>query len=1061
MARRKKTPGRNRGSELPHPPGRLPLLGDVAELRGNRPFQRIVEEGRGLGPIFTRKVLGTEITVVSGADLVAELADEQRFSKKVAGALRGVRRFAGDGLFTADNHEPNWARAHDLLLPAFAMSSMRDYHPAMLSVANKLLARWDAAAPEGTVDVPGDMTRLTLDTIGLCGFGFDFESFERAEPHPFVEAMVRGLLHAQNRGRRLPGTARLYRKRDEQHERDIELMSEIVDEVIRERRASGDTSTDDLLGLMLNSDGGLDEVNIRYQVITFLIAGHETTSGALSFALHYLAKHPAVLARAQAEVDALWGEEDDPQPRYEDIGKLRYVRQVLNEALRLWPTAPGFTRAPVEDTVIGGRYPVAEGQPLLVSASLLHRDPVWGDNVDNFDPERFSPEQEKQRPPHAFKPFGTGERECIGRQFALHEATMVLGMLLHRYRLIDHARYQLRIKQTLTIKPAGLTLGLVHRTPRERRSSESRAEPARARRDRTEGRVAAGTPLTLLHGSDLGTSRSTAEQLASEAAKYGFTTSVGPLNEAVDDLPAEGPTVIVASSYNGKPTEDAAEFVSWLESAEQPVARDVPYAVLGVGDRNWVATYQRVPTLIDARLAEAGGQRLLDRGEVDVSGDALGDTDSFGDALWETLLQRYGHGESASRSSSAERPGYVVDELSPGVTAALDAQHGVVPMEVVDRDSLVDTEHPLARAKRFLRVRLPEGHSYRTGDHFAVLPDNRPDQVHRAVELLHLDPEAVIRVRAREGMRRPLPLDRPVRVRELFTHFVEVQDPATAQQIRALAEHNPCPPEEQALRRLAEAPTGESVLDLVEQHPALREHLPLAVLLELLPAMRPRDYSISSSAHYRPGEVDLMVSVLSAPARTGSGEFRGVGSHHLSSLAPGDTVRAAVRPCREVFRVVPDPDTPVIMIAAGTGLAPFRGFIADRRHALERGATLAPALCYFGCDHPDVDYLHREELTAAEEAGAVSMRPTFHKAPRDGVEFVQHRILAEADELHRLLESGARVYVCGDGARMAPGVREAFVELYSSRTGTDHDKARRWLDELIAADRYVEDVYAG
>jgi cytochrome P450/NADPH-cytochrome P450 reductase len=149
------------------------------------------------------------------------------------------------------------------------------------------------------------------------------------------------------------------------------------------------------------------------------------------------------------------------------------------------------------------------------------------------------------------------------------------------------------------------------------------------------------------------------------------------------------------------------------------------------------------------------------------------------------------------------------------------------------------------------------------------------------------------------------------------------------------------------------------------------------------------------------------------------------------------------------------------MIAAGTGLAPFRGTIADRTAALATGAELAPALCYFGCDAPGADYLHADELRTAESAGAVSLRPAFSAAPEGGVTFVQHRVAAEADEVWALLDAGARVFVCGDGSRMAPGVREAFRTLYRDRTpGADDAAAERWLNELMADGRYVEDVYA-
>ncbi|MEV7197404.1 cytochrome P450 [Streptomyces sp. NPDC093510] len=1075
----------------------LPTVDVTAAGATSTPVQQSVELARRHGPLYVRRYHGRETVWVSSLELVEELSDETRFSKGVGPALQNVRGIAGDGLFTAYDEEPNWAKAHDILLPAFAMNSMRTYHPHMLRVARRLIASWDGrfapgAAESAPVEVSEDMTRMTLDTIGLSGFGYDFESFGRTDPHPFVAALVRGLAHSQAKLARDPSGD--YAADDAAFEADAAFLARVVDEVIETRKASGDTSADDLLGLMLNSphpDSGetLDEANIRNQVITFLIAGHETTSGTLAFALHHLMKNPAVLHLAQAEVDALWGDEPDPEPTYEDMGKLRYVRQVLNEALRLWPTAPAFQRRARVDTVIGGRHPIEAGQYLVVLTPMLHRDPVWGDNVEEFDPDRFAPGTEAARSPHAYKPFGTGERACIGRQFALHEATMLLGMLVHRYRFLDRADYRLKVKETLTLKPDGFTMTLAARTPEDR---ERRAGPGAGAdlgpgpglglglglgsgaveraTDRAEDglptRAVPGTALTLLHGSNFGTCRGYAEQLGELAADLGFDVRVAPLDEAAGALPADSPVVIVAASYNGRPTDDAGAFVSWLTRAAPDAADGVRYAVLGVGDRNWAATYQQVPTLIDDGLAASGATRLLERAEADASGDLAGSVHRFTSALRHTLLRRYGDPESVGATADTAPPAraYDVVEVSGGPLDALDARHGTVPMTVTDTSDLADLTHSLARPKRFLRVALPDGVTYRTADHLSVLPVNDPRVVERAAALFGVDLDAVLDIRAHRPGRSTLPLDRPVSARELLSRHVELGDAPTTAHAALLAEHNPCPPERAALAQLAVDPAllaarQGSLLDLVEDHPALRGRLPWPVLLELLPAMRPRHYSISSSPAAAPGHADLMVSLLSAPDRSGRGTFRGTGSAYLHGVRPGDVVHARVQPCRDAFRVPADATTPVIMIGAGTGLAPFRGAIADRLKLLRGGSHLAPALCYFGCDHPDVDYLHRAELEAAERAGAVSMRPTYSRAPEGELLFVQHRIAAEAEEIWHLLGSGARVYVCGDGARMAPGVREAFQQVRMKHAGGDASEAEAWWRELVAEGRYVEDVY--
>ncbi|MEU7576029.1 cytochrome P450 [Streptomyces sp. NPDC041068] len=1068
-----------------HPDLELPVVDITATGVTSTPVQQAMEFGRLHGPLFARRYHGRELVWACSLELVEELSDETRFAKGVGPALENVRGFAGDGLFTAYNDEPNWAKAHDILLPAFAMNSMRTYHPHMLRVAKRLIASWDGRFAPGTarsapVNVSDDMTRMTLDTIGLSGFGYDFDSFGRTDPHPFVEALVRALGHSQTKLARVPGED--HTAEDQTFEADAAFLAEVVDEVIESRKASGDTSADDLLGLMLNSPHPvsgelLDEANIRNQVITFLIAGHETTSGTLAFALYHLLKNPAALHRAQAEADALWGDEPDPEPTYEDVGRLRYVRQVLNEALRLWPTAPAFQRRALVDTTIGGRHPIEAGQSVLVLTPLLHRDPVWGDNVEEFDPDRFTPEAEAGRSPHAYKPFGTGERACIGRQFALHEATMLLGMLVHRYRFDDHARYRLKVNETLTLKPADFTMTLAARTAQDRARGRAALSTLALPADTTGGatgtedglptRAVAGTPLTVLHGSNYGTCRGYAEQLGALGTELGFDVRVTSLDEATGELPTDTTLVIVAASYNGQPTDDAGEFLTWLARAAPDTAAGVRYAVLGVGDRNWAATYQRVPTLIDQGLAAAGATRLLERAEADASGDLAGAVRRFARSLREALLRQFGAPESTGTADpTSPARTYDVAEVTGGPLNALTARHGVTPMTVTETAELADLSHPLGRSKRFLRVALPDGTAYRTADHLSVLPVNAPELVERAITVLGVSPDTVLDIRAHRPGRTTLPLDRPIAVRELLGRYVELQDAPTAEQTALLATHNPCPPERLALERLAAAEDGPtarrgSLLDLIEAHPALRGHLPWPVLLELLPPIRPRRYSISSSPAAAPGHAELMVSLLSAPDRSGRGTFRGTGSSYLHRVAAGDTLHARVLPCREQFRIPENTRTPVIMVAAGTGLAPFRGAIADRLAQLRRGRRLPPALCYFGCDHPDVDYLHRAELTDAERAGAVSMRPTYFKAPEGGLLFVQHRIAAEAEEVWRLLESGAKVYVCGDGTRMAPGVREAFQQLRMKYAGDDGPAALAWWQGLVAEGRYVEDVYAG
>ncbi|MGA9492889.1 MAG: cytochrome P450 [Mycobacterium sp.] len=455
-------------SDLPHPPHRVPILGDVLGLNPRTPFQSSLPQTRKLGPISARKIFGTEMIAVSGLDLVTDVHDESRFGKYVGHHLAPLRPIIGEGLITVETDHPNWRLAHDILMPGFTREAMQGYHSVMLTVIRELLDRWDGVAASGRkVNVTDDTTRLALETIGRAGFGYRFGSFERRRPHPFVSAMNRMLQYAN--WSTVPPLARLVRPL---LLRSGAVMARIVDDVIRARRDGAGAGANDLLDLMLNATHPttgrkLDPDNIRQQVITFIVAGHETTSGALSFALHYLTQNPDVLARAKAEVDAVWGDSDDPAPVYTDVAKLRYVRAVLDESLRLWPTAPGYLRVARKDTVLGGRYRIKKGQWVLVVLPLVQRDPqVWPD-PERFDPDRFASGRAKNRA-HSYKPFGTGQRACIGRQFALHEAVLTLGMILHRYDLTPDTSYRLRVSESITLKPQGFRLRLRKRAASSR-----------------------------------------------------------------------------------------------------------------------------------------------------------------------------------------------------------------------------------------------------------------------------------------------------------------------------------------------------------------------------------------------------------------------------------------------------------------------------------------------------------------------------------------------------------------------------------------------------------------
>lgn len=454
----------NVGVTIPTPRFRLPVLGDVLSIDADKPTQRELEMAAELGPIFERKILRHRLIVVSGADLVAELNDESRFAKFLALPHRKLRALGGDGLFTAFNSEPNWGAAHRILMPGFSREAMRRYHHVMTEVAFELVEHWNTRT-DTSVDVTADLNKLTLENMARAGFGYSFDAFARSDD-AFVAAIVRILGYVNRTSNDMP-FMRAFRRGDRiRNDRDIAYVHGVVDEVI-EKRVLDDTRHDDLLDLMLHTPDPetgelLDRVNIRHQVLTFLVAGNETTAGTLAFALYFIATHPDVAAKVRAEVDAHHRSAETIS--YDDVSKMRYTRSVVDETLRLWPSAPGYFRKAREDTSLAeGRYPMKAGEWAFVLTLGLHRDPVWGADPGLFDPDRFSSERAQSRPAQAYRPFGTGMRGCIGRQFALHESVLTLAELVRAFDFELEDGYELNVQESLTLKPQNMRMKVVPR----------------------------------------------------------------------------------------------------------------------------------------------------------------------------------------------------------------------------------------------------------------------------------------------------------------------------------------------------------------------------------------------------------------------------------------------------------------------------------------------------------------------------------------------------------------------------------------------------------------------
>ena len=328
-----------------------------------------------------------------------------------------------------------------------------------------------------------------------------------------------------------------------------------------------------------------------------------------------------------------------------------------------------------------------------------------------------------------------------------------------------------------------------------------------------------------------------------------------------------------------------------------------------------------------------------------------------------------------------------------------------------------------------------------------MLPRNAFDLIRRVIIRFGLDAGQYLTIIPNSGSHTHLPIDEPAPLLGVLGSCVELQDVAGRDDIATLARHTDDPAQKAALEELAGDDDAaqqryrdqvytpnRSVLDLLETFPACA--LPFEEFLDMLPPLRPRYYSISSSPLVSPDACSITVGVLQGVARSGVGTFTGTGSGYLASLPEHGTVFTFVRSPSIAFRPPENPHTPMIMIGAGTGLAPFRGFLQERAALRDQGVPVGPSLLFFGCRNQEVDLLYADELHDYQDRGLVRVENAFSRATDARCRYVQDAMLDCADEVWDLLQHDAAVFVCGNASTIAPGVRSALTRIFTDKTGT-------------------------
>jgi cytochrome P450 len=329
--------------------------------------------------------------------------------------LDRVKILLGKGIMTSEGEL--WTRQRYMMQPLFHRKVITRFAEVIGAANSQLLARWEQLARRGEpVNLTDEMSALTLEIVLRAIFGRDLERMSaELGGNPF-EVITRE------------------QERNLQFAFKFRSLTKLVAGLIERRRRESEEHADYVAMLMAarDKDSGapMGERQLIDEILTLVVAGHETTASGLNWTWYLLSQHPEVEARLHAELDAAG---DEPAPGLERMERLAYTQQVVNEALRLYPPGWLLSRRTVRPDVLSG-YEIPAGANVLLPLYLLHRHPRYWHDPDRFLPERFAPEHEAERPRFAYMPFAAGPRHCIGETFALYE------MLLHLYRIARHFR---------------------------------------------------------------------------------------------------------------------------------------------------------------------------------------------------------------------------------------------------------------------------------------------------------------------------------------------------------------------------------------------------------------------------------------------------------------------------------------------------------------------------------------------------------------------------------------------------------------------------------------------
>ncbi|XP_054166499.1 NADPH--cytochrome P450 reductase-like [Oppia nitens] len=601
-----------------------------------------------------------------------------------------------------------------------------------------------------------------------------------------------------------------------------------------------------------------------------------------------------------------------------------------------------------------------------------------------------------------------------------------------------------------------------------------------------------GRNVVVFYGSQTGTAEEFAARLAKEASRYSMKAMVADPEEC--DMEELGKIVEIenhlaifcmATYGEGDPTDNAQEFYEWLQNGGADLT-GLKYAVFALGNKTY-EHYNKMGQYLDVRLEELGATRVYELGMGDDDANIEEDFITWKEKFWASVCEQYDlqTGEEVS-SRQYELIVHNTEDL---------AEDKVFRGEVTRLNSYANQKAPFDQKNPFLapvsvnrelyksdrsclHIELDLTNSklrYEAGDHVAVYPKNDTSLVNKIGELLDINLDTIISLKNMdEDSSKKHPFPCPTSYRTALQFYTDITSIPRTHVLKEISDYS-TNEEHKTFLKLLSSSTEEgrqlyndwvikncrSIVHILEDLPSIKP--PLDHLLELLPRLQPRYYSISSSPKLYNNSVHITAVVVEY--ETGTGRVtKGVATNWLKSKEPSNNGHKVLVPCfirRSQFRLPAKPQTPVIMIGPGTGLAPFRGFIQERQHIMKSGKPTGDTILYFGCRKQSEDYLYGDELKAYVEDKTLTKLYCAFSRDQEHKVYVTHLLKQNMKETWNIIgQQNGHIYICGDARNMAREVKEIIIETIMTEDNKSRAEAESYLKKMESQRRYSADVWS-